>query len=49
MTERQIDKFLSDSKENSNLAFTRRVTFQDEYRKFLRRYEIDFDERYVRD
>ena len=27
----------------------RRVTFQDEYRNFLRRYEIDFDERYVWD
>ena len=27
----------------------RRVTFQDEYRKFLNAYEIDFDERYVWD
>jgi putative transposase len=27
----------------------RRVTFQDEYRKFLERYEIDYDERYVWD
>ena len=27
----------------------RRVTFEDEYRKFLKRYEIDFDERYVWD
>lgn len=27
----------------------RRVTFQDEYRTFLKRYEIDFDERYVWD
>jgi putative transposase len=26
-----------------------RVTFQDEYRDFLKRYEIDFDERYVWD
>jgi REP element-mobilizing transposase RayT len=26
-----------------------RVTFQDEYRKFLKRYEISFDERYVWD
>ena len=25
------------------------VSFQDEFRKFLRRYEIDFDERYVWD
>jgi putative transposase len=27
----------------------RRVTFEDEYRKLLSRYEIDFDERYVWD
>ncbi len=27
----------------------RRVTFQDEYRKLLNRYEIDFDERYLWD
>jgi REP-associated tyrosine transposase len=27
----------------------RRIGFQDEYRKFLKRYEIDFDERYVWD
>ena len=27
----------------------RRVTFQDEYRKFLKRYEIGSDERYVWD
>jgi REP element-mobilizing transposase RayT len=27
----------------------RRVTFQDEYRKFLKRYEIPYDERYVWD
>jgi REP element-mobilizing transposase RayT len=27
----------------------RRVTFQDEFRMFLRRYEIEFDERYVWD
>ena len=27
----------------------RRVTFQDEYRKFLKSYEIDYDERYVWD
>jgi len=26
-----------------------RVTFQDEYRKFLKSYGIDFDERYVWD
>src|SRR6184192_3160493 len=25
----------------------RRITFQDEYRKFLKRYEIGFDERYI--
>lgn len=27
----------------------RKVTFQDEYRKFLRRYQIAYDERYVWD
>jgi REP element-mobilizing transposase RayT len=27
----------------------RRVTFQDEFRKFLKRYQIDYDERYVWD
>ena len=27
----------------------RRVTFQDEYRKFLKVYEVDYDERYVWD
>jgi putative transposase len=27
----------------------RRVSFQDEFREFLRRYEVDFDERYVWD
>ena len=27
----------------------RRVSFQDEYRDFLKRYEIEFDERYVWD
>ncbi len=27
----------------------RRVTFEDEYRAFLKRYEIKFDERYVWD
>ena len=27
----------------------RRVTFQDEYRKFLKRYGIEYDERYVWD
>ena len=26
-----------------------RVTFQDEYRKFLKRYQVDYDERYVWD
>jgi putative transposase len=26
-----------------------RVTFQDEFRKFLKRYQIDYDERYVWD
>jgi hypothetical protein len=27
----------------------RKVSFQDEFREFLRRYEIEFDERYVWD
>jgi REP element-mobilizing transposase RayT len=27
----------------------RRVTFQDEYRKFLKLYDVDYDERYVWD
>ena len=27
----------------------RRVTFQDEYREFLKRYQVDYDERYVWD
>ena len=27
----------------------RRITFQDEYRKFLKAYEVDYDERYVWD
>ena len=27
----------------------RRVTFEDEYRSFLRKYEVEFDERYVWD
>ena len=27
----------------------RRVTFQDEYRQFLKAYEVDYDERYVWD
>ena len=27
----------------------KRVTFQDEFRAFLRRYEVDFDEKYVWD
>jgi putative transposase len=26
-----------------------RITFQDEFRKFLKRYQIDYDERYVWD
>jgi putative transposase len=27
----------------------RKVTFQDEFRNFLRRYEVDYDERYIWD
>jgi len=25
----------------------RRITFQDEFRKFLKKYQIEYDERYV--
>ncbi len=27
----------------------KRLSFQDEFRRFLKRYEVDFDERYVWD
>jgi len=30
-------------------AHHRRVTFQDEFRSFLKKYEIEYDERYVWD
>ncbi len=33
----------------SQRAHHLRVTFQDEYRKFLKAYAIDFDEKYVWD
>jgi len=39
-----VKRYISRQKEHH-----RRVTFQDEYRKFLNAYEVDFDERYVWD
>jgi len=27
----------------------RKISFQDEFREFLRRYEVEFDERYIWD
>ena len=40
----QLKRYIRGQKEHH-----RRVTFQDEYRKFLKRYEIPCDERYVWD
>jgi len=40
----QIKRYIRNQKQHH-----RRVTFQDEYRDFLRRYKVDFDERYVWD
>lgn len=40
----EVKRYIRNQKEHH-----RRVTFEDEYRKFLKRYEIDFDERYVWD
>ncbi len=40
----QLKRYIRGQKEHH-----RRVTFQDEYRKFLKRYEIPYDERYVWD
>jgi putative transposase len=39
-----IKRYIARQKEHH-----RRVTFQEEYRKFLKAYEIDYDERYVWD
>ena len=39
-----VKRYIARQKENH-----RRVTFQDEYRKFLNAYEIKYDERYVWD
>jgi len=39
-----VEKYLDGQKEHH-----RKVTFQDEFRKLLRKYEITFDERYVWD
>ena len=40
----QLKRYIKKQKQHH-----RRIGFQDEYRKFLKRYEIDFDERYVWD
>ncbi len=39
-----VKRYIRNQKEHH-----KRVSFQDEYREFLKRYEIDFDERYVWD
>ena|ERR1700741_2368083 len=39
-----VKRYISRQKEHH-----RRVTFQDEYRKFLKAYEVEYDERYVWD
>jgi REP element-mobilizing transposase RayT len=40
----ELKRYIRNQKEHH-----RRITFQDEYLKFLKRYEIGFDERYVWD
>ncbi|MDF1814572.1 MAG: IS200/IS605 family transposase [Verrucomicrobiales bacterium] len=40
----QVEKYISGQNEHH-----RTQSFQDEYREFLRRHEVDFDERYVWD
>ena len=40
----ELKRYIRSQKEHH-----RRVTFEDEYRKFLERYEIGFDERYAWD
>lgn len=39
-----VKRYIRNQKEHH-----RRVTFQDEYREFLKRYGVDYDERYVWD
>lgn len=39
-----LKRYIHDQKQHH-----KRVTFQDEYRKFLKRYQIEYDERYVWD
>lgn len=39
-----VKRYVASQKEHH-----RRITFQDEYRKFLKLYEVDYDERYVWD
>ena len=41
---RTVKQYIKRQKEHH-----RRVTFQDEYRKFLKAYEVEYDERYVWD
>lgn len=41
---RSLKRYLRDQKDHH-----KRVTFQDEYRKFLKAYGIDYDEKYVWD
>jgi hypothetical protein len=39
-----VIKYIANQKEHH-----RKVTFQNEYRKFLKKYNVEFDERYVWD
>ena len=41
---RSVKRYIGRQKEHH-----RRMTFQDEYRKFLKAYEVEYDERYVWD
>ena len=40
----QVRKYIAEQERHH-----RKVTFEDEFREFLRRYEVDYDERYVWD
>ena len=40
----QVKAYIANQEEHH-----RKVTFQDEFRRFLKRYEIEYDERYVWD
>ncbi|MCF7886585.1 MAG: transposase [Candidatus Marinimicrobia bacterium] len=39
-----VEKYIEDQKEHH-----KKMTFQEEYRKFLHKYNVDYDERYVWD